>query len=406
MSYKPIKPRIASVSEQNAPKFVIGRDQCVKSLWEDLESSSLRLLAERRMGKTWIIRLALAKKPDWAVPLFFDAEKINSSPQFVWLLNKSMYENKAIEEDRLEFIKKWYDVARRLVQQLQGQSVGKIEIPQIDPWDSLLEDTFKHLVKRSGEKRPVLIIDELPLYLDKLIKSNNSDDAIQLLDTLRAIRQEFNDVRMVFCGSLGLHVILDKLRRNGYTGSPYNNMPSFEVHPLAPEKAQYLAGCLLLGADIECTKLDDVATAIAEAGCGVPFYIQHMVMWMQKKKELTWNPEKALSIPDEWFQNYEDPANLAYFNKRLDSYYSEDQADKARSLLNVLSKKSEGMPLDELINLVRHHPKTKIIDKDQLGRVLDTLYKDHYIIMQNGRWRFKLEIIRKWWWERRGKNGL
>jgi len=403
--YKPLKIRFANIDEKNSAKFVIGRDGCVSALWNDIRSGSVRVLSERRMGKTWLLQLALARKPEWAVPIYFDAQDINSAPEFVWRLNKEMNEKKFISDEWYEIINKWFDSFRRLLQRLQGKTVASYAIPEIDPWNSLLSDTCRHFVEHSKNQISVLIIDELPFHLDKLMKANAHDDAIQLLDTLRSLRHKFPSFRIVLCGSLGLHIVLGELREKGYSGEPVNDMPPFEVPPLDPEQSRYLAGCLLLGEKIPCKDIDVIAQSIGESSSNVPFYIQHLVRWMRDRKDVQWDEKKVGLIPEEWFESGTDPAQISYYNNRLDEYYPLDIVDKARSVLDVLSSRQEGMDLRKIINLVRHHPKTITADAGQISKVIEILRDDHYIIAHDGKWKFKLEIIRKWWWNSRGQYG-
>jgi hypothetical protein len=361
------------------------------------------------MGKTWVLHLAIARKPDWAIPLFFNAEDLDSAPTFVWKLNKILHDRKLIPSKCYNTVTKWYDKLRRTLQRLQKQNLGKIIIPDIDPWEGLLHDTCASFVKHNTGMNPILIIDELPFFLDKLIKAKSHNHAIQLLDNLRAIRHEHTSLRMVFCGSLGLHIVMSQLKEIGYSGRPFNDMPPFEVNPLDDIDSQYLAGCLISGENLSCTDIEDVAKSASEAGCNVPFYIQHIIKWMRDNPETKgkiWTPEEVKAIPESWFQSGEDPADLEYYDERLDIYYPEDMREKARVILNVLSKENAGLIMDEILNLVRHHPKTLICDMEQVSKVIDTLHKDHYLIKHNDNWKFKLEIVRKWWWNKKGRYGL
>ncbi len=189
---------------------------------------------------------------------------------------------------------------------------------------------------------------------------------------------------MVFCGSLGLHIVLHKLRDAGYTGQPVNDMPPFEVPPLAPEDAQYLSGSLLLGEGVSCSDMKAVAHSIAHASSGVPHYIQHIVSWMCDQQTEPWTPERAASIPSELFNAAGDPAEFAYYDGRLDQYYPPDIVEKSRAALDVLSRKADGLHFDELLNLVRHRPKTLMVDSESFLQVLRVLRDDHYVVHKNG----------------------
>jgi len=375
----------------DAPRVVIGRTQLVDALWRKLMSGSLCLLSERRMGKTWVLILAQAKRPNWAVPFFMDVEDINSATEFVLKLNKGLHRDNLIPTTWWEKVQDWF---RRHTQRLQEKKIGSIEIPKLDPWGVLLEDTCRKFIDKSEGKQSVLMIDELPFFLDKIIKNSGPGEAIEILDTLRSLRQSMPSLRMVFCGSLGLHIVLQKLREAGYAGRPVNDMFSFEVPPLDPKDAYYLCGCLLHGEGIKCSDIKAVAEATAQVSCGVPFFIQSIVSWMGSQNSREWNREDTISVLNQFFNIPEGHSIFSYYNDRLDVYYSHDIVDRARAALDVLSRNKAGMHFDNLLNLVRHRPKTLMIDSEVFLDVMHILRDDHYVINHNGQWSFKLEIVR------------
>ena len=401
--FRKLRVQFGSIDEVAAIDTVVGRGQLVESLWRQIKSSSTRLLSERRMGKTWLLKLAIAQKPDWAVPHFFNVEGCNSAPEFVWQLNKSLHENGLISDKWLQNVGDWF---RRLYQHLQGARIGPVELPELDPWEALLEDTCRHLTEKKQDPAVVLMFDEFPFLLDKIIVAGRQQEAGMLLDKLRFLRQDLPSLRLVLCGSLGLHIVLRKLHVSGYSGQPVNDMPPFEVPTLAQEDAYYLAGCLLLGEEVPCSEVETVARSIAEASSQVPFYIQHIVNWMADRKSEQWTPESAASVPRQLFVAAGDPAEFSYYNNRLDQYYPDDIVEKARVMLDLLSRNSNGLPFDEIANLARHRPKTLTVDPEQLLGVIHDLRDDHYVVQEDDLWRFKLEIVRQWWFETRGRLAL
>ena len=402
-NFKPLSVQLGSIDEKNAEQFVIGRDHIVESLWKSVQSASIRVLAERRMGKTWVLKLAVSRKPERVVAHLFDVQEYDNAAEFVLALNKELHKVKLISDKWYSHVLDWF---RRVYQKLQRQKIGPILIPELDSWFMLLKDTFNHMTSHNGNFQVAIIFDELPFFLDKLIKSDRANEAIQLLDTFRALRHENTSLRLIFCGSLGLHIVLEKLHDIKYTGQPINDMPPFEVPPLSPDNAQYLSGCLLIGENIKCTDINAVAQTIAEGSCGVPFYIQHFIEWMTKRKEETWSPERALAIPKELFNAPGDPVEFSYYNSRLDVYYTEDIVEKARAMLDVLSRKAEGLPFNDIINLIRYRPSTLTVSPEQILEVLHILRDDHYVEKPGDNWQFKLDIVRQWWFETRGRLAL
>jgi hypothetical protein len=403
MDYKPLRITFGTPGVAEAVEQVVGRSALAAELWRALEGGSVRLLSERRMGKTWLLRLAIARKPDWAVPVSFDAEAYGSAPELVWQLNEQLHAESLIDDDWRGKTGDWF---RRVLQRMQGQQPGGVEIPEIETWYSFLEGTCKRLAALGNSRRPVLIIDELPFFLDKLIKAGHADDAIRLLDVLRQLRQTLPSLRMIFCGSLGLHLVLKGLRDGGYSGRPVNDMPPFEVPPLHQEDGQYLSGSLLMGEEIACRDLEDCARTVAGAACQVPFYIQHIVSRMRGQRSREWTSRSIRQIPEELFAAPGDPSEFKYYDNRLDQYYPDDVVERSRTALDILSRKSRGFAFDELLNLVRHSPKTLMLDGASLLDILQILRDDHYLVQEGARWRFKLEIVRNWWFNHRGKLGL
>lgn len=68
----------ANPGGQVAPSEVIGRDELIQSLWEILEQQSLILSAERRMGKTCVIKKMQAEASLDKLPIYHDLEKVRS----------------------------------------------------------------------------------------------------------------------------------------------------------------------------------------------------------------------------------------------------------------------------------------------------------------------------------------
>ena len=68
---------------QIPPDQVIGRDPLIRRLWRILERQSLVLSAERRMGKTCIIKKMEAQPVSSKLCIYRDLEYIDRSAEFV-----------------------------------------------------------------------------------------------------------------------------------------------------------------------------------------------------------------------------------------------------------------------------------------------------------------------------------
>ena len=115
-----------------------------------------------------------------------------------------------------------------LGEQLGSAQIGPVKLPNFSSkqWKQVLGDTVAHLDEIGAIERVVFLWDELPWMLE-IIASQNPQEAMELLDTLGALRQQHAEkIRMVFTGSLGLHHIVRGLKEQGYNNTPVNDMPT------------------------------------------------------------------------------------------------------------------------------------------------------------------------------------
>ena len=106
--FLPMKLHLGSIDSNSAKRVVVGRKGLVQKLWQGIERGSLRLLSERRMGKTWFLHLAIAERPEWALPLFFDVEHAKSVAEFVYSLNDNLHKSKLVTDDWKHKVEDWF----------------------------------------------------------------------------------------------------------------------------------------------------------------------------------------------------------------------------------------------------------------------------------------------------------
>ncbi|BAZ14490.1 hypothetical protein NIES4071_63340 [Calothrix sp. NIES-4071] len=225
----------------------------------------------------------------------------------------------------------------------------------------------------------------------------NMDDkeAMEVLDILRALRQTYPDVRMVFTGSIGLHHVVATLRQAGYSNEPTNDMYTVDVPPLAENQAIYLASCLLKGENILTSKLLDTATAIAQAVDFIPFYIHHLVLKLKMERSMV-DATKVFEIIDDCLINPLNPWKMEHYRERIDNYYKDEQRGYALNMLDILASSNQPLLFDDLLTRLRTEPETQ--DKETARTVLILLERDYYIIRQSDRtYRFRYPLIQRYW---------
>ena len=201
------------------PDEVVGRSRLILQLWEILECQSLVLLAERRIGKTSIIRKMEAEPATKKLPVYHDLEGCRTRLEFV----EGVFHD---VEAYLSTFTRSTERVRAFLRELRGAEVGKfVKFPDAEKqhWKVLLAKTLEDLASHE-DGTLVFFWDEVPLMLQNIAKSEGEAAAMELLDTLRALRQTYPGIRMVFTGSIGLHNVIHSLRGSGYVNRPINDM--------------------------------------------------------------------------------------------------------------------------------------------------------------------------------------
>jgi AAA+ ATPase superfamily predicted ATPase len=243
----------------------------IKRLWETLENQSILLVAERRIGKTTIIRKMAVESPNNTVVIVRDVGGISNAIEFV----------ERVTQDVEKYLNRSKKTARRFKAALESLSGTEfkmlgIKIPDIaaSHWKTLLEKVIADLAEENSQQA-ILIWDEMPWMLQKIKKTAGETEAMNVLDILRGLRQTYTNLRMVYTGSIGLHHVITAFREEGYANSPLNDMRTVDVPPLDNSNAKELAKKLIQGEELESDRLDDTASKIAELVDAVPYYIHH-----------------------------------------------------------------------------------------------------------------------------------
>jgi len=327
-----------AVDASTAPSQVIGRDDLVQALWMQVRSGSTRLSAPPRIGKTWFLNLALAMRPEWAGPTLFNAAECRSLREFVWELTRHLHTRGFVPDVWEAEVREWY--TRRPAVQSGERDTGGVE-QSADDWEPVLFRTCAILVEKGAADCPVLMIDELPAFLETLVGEWAEDEAGRLLEALHRLRLQYPTLRMILSDAQGLQRVVERLHNQGFNGHPLDDLPPFELPPLSAPDARYLAGCLLLGEQVPCDDIHAVAQAVAEACNNVPPAIRNTVDWMARFASRPWTAERVASLPTtRAMDDAEDPLS----DERLYPFGADDVVQVERPSRRVVASPTDRMP--------------------------------------------------------------
>ena len=373
-----------------SPNDVIGRDLLIAQIWRVLDAQSVVLTSERRIGKTSVIRkMASEAAPTMALAILRDIEGLRAPDEFVEAIYSDV-EKQLGKIDRAK-LGLW-----RLLDKLGGTQILDVKLPNIRiHWKALLTTLFEDLFELE-ERRVIFFWAELPLFIFNVARASGENVAMELLDVLRGLRQRHTRLRMVFTGSVGIHQVINNLRKSGYANDPTNDMAIIEVTPLDPPESRRLAELLFQGEKITSTEsLAVIGNETAEATGHIPYYIHVLISRLCNRDE-TVTTDSVRHERDLMIQDPNDPAHFSYYVERLKTYYSPDDTQTALHTLDALCVTEDPLSFSQLSNLVRYK-NVDLVD-ETFRQVLTVLTKDHYLQRDDqGRYSFRYMLIQQWW---------
>jgi len=368
---------------------IVGRNALAETAWSTLDVQSLVMSAERRIGKTSLLRKMAAEAPPGWVVVSRDLEGLHSAADFALGVYRDV-------EQHLSKWKRSARSARELLTGLGGTELGgiiKLPAGKETPWKLLLTQAIEDLIQEQQESRLVFFWDEVPFMLQAISARDGQPLAMEILDVLRSLRQKHTSFRMVLTGSVGLHHVIGSLKEQGYSNAPVNDMYELEVPPLEHSDACNLARALITGEELACETLDETANAIANAADGIPFYIHHIVRQL-KLTDSAASPETVESTVSSQLLDANDPWHLGHYRDRLATYYP--GAEKlVTAILDTLATAAKPMKTDDILRFVSSS--IEFDDRDRLLKFLRLLERDHYLKRSADGYAWKFPLIARWW---------
>jgi uncharacterized protein len=375
---------------------IVGREAVVAYLQSTLEQQSVLLVAERRTGKTHVLEKFKASAPaDWVV-IKRDIGAVRSAMEFVQYVMADLYPH-------LEAKTNFRNWLGSMGGQLGGTQIGPVKLPNFAAknWKQVLSDAVGHLDENKDITRLVFLWDELPWMLE-IITQHNPQEAMELLDTLRALRQQHaSKLRMVFTGSLGLHHVVRSLKEQGYNNTPVNDMLTIELEPLALEDATQLVRRLLIDSQLT-VESDTLYWHLAQAVDQIPFYIHHVVSALLKNPSVDKKPldRQAIdAIVNKGISSSDNPWDLQHYEERTLAYYGKQRAPSL-VLLDLVASSDVAISINDAIK--RAKAAFPDIEQQQWVELVRLLERDHYFKRSTeGALHFKFSVVRRWWlWHR------
>jgi len=393
MKIIPLTPSTGGILK---PNQVIGREREVEEMITILKRQSINLSALRRSGKSSLLsklNLKLEGLEEFK-SIYLEVEGISNCDSFIEKLYLKFKADKIIKEGAVKKIDTAFDnlLGRFSSVKLPGGFSADLN-KRRQLWEKQLDELLKEAIKANPNKLIIISLDEFSIMLDKI---EDTKEASELIGILRAVmhNEPFKStIRFIYCGSIGIDLVLDKIKKAGNNiGQPLNHMYDYLLNPLTNDNALLLAKCFNVGCELDLSESEMMY--ICELGENIPYYIDALFSIIRYQSFI--DNDSILQAYQTILDNPNNKFEFTHFYERITLHYPDK--DTSFLILNFLSKSKE--PQNE-IAILNYLASEKAINRNELINELDRLRTDDYLIRQIKEeervYTFKYEILRKWW---------
>ena len=380
----PLTPHTGGVLD---PQQVIGREEVIEKYWEILQGQGIVLYAERRFGKSAVLTKMRAEDRKDYLSIYIAVEGVVNADKFVEKLFDSVLKAKLFEESNLKKIENIFNSITSYI-----PKAGTFEFKAKDKkWEKQFNYLLTSLVEQRSEKYIVIMLDEFTIMLNKM----DEPEAVNILGYLRGLVQhDFSKkLRFVYCGSIGIDLVLDKLKKAGHNmGDPINHMSKQRLLPFTEDEALFFCKCLNEGCELKL--LEDIMKSICDLVDRIPYFIDKV---FDKIRYYSSIDESAINKAlNDILDDPSDTNNFKHFYDRIDNFYPNKIL--TNHILNYLSKIEKYTSEDVIAVHINHQMKVdRILFNDEIDRLWRDGYLKREIIDSKRNFKFNYSIIKKWW---------
>lgn len=356
---------------------LVGREGDIQRLWASLARRSVLLSGPRRVGKTELLRtMAAMPHPGWVV-LSVDLQGASTTADLV-----GRWEAAAPAEARATA------AGLKAAQGAIHAATGGVS-PSVDGWTRLAAATAHVFGGLGSEDRLLVVLDEVPWWLDELDQREGEGAARLALANLRHLRQRWPDrLRLVLTGSVGLAGLAQDLGAS----AELNDLDRQILDPLTPTW-----GAALFRQELESggRQIDDEAAreAAALAG-GLPHWIKDIAQRAARQGLGPIGVGHVRLARDEILS----PPMRDLFADEAREHFLRRHASDVGPLGAMLDAAAEGEDEPEAALLAVALQAQPGMSERQARSLLYRLVDAWYLRQTStGRWGFLMPLLRHWW---------
>jgi hypothetical protein len=356
------------------------------------------LIAQRRMGKTSLMKETARRLKGRYLTLFVDLQKCSSAIDVIAELGLAVHPYKPL----------WGKVRDALggaIGRVEGLDLGEIGIKLraglVGEWRRRGDEFMAVLA--ASDLPVLLLIDEAPIVVNRILKGPDYNltperrhQADLFLSWLRdnSIRHQ-GRIRIVLSGSIGLEPILRQARLS----ATLNNFEPFELGPWDEATA---CGCLEALASEYGLGLDEGVPQrmVKMLGCCIPHHVQmffrHAHDWCARRGAHAVSARDVKLVYDTEMLSIRGHAELTHYEERLKMVLGDELLPVAEELLTETAVAGR-LTAGTAGAICQGYQLCSLDVVEAQRQIIEVLEHDGYLARKGDCYRFVSRLLRDWW---------
>ncbi|EAT58287.1 ATP-binding protein [Chlorobium ferrooxidans] len=384
-----------------------GREDDIRLLTQKIDGgANILLVAQRRMGKTSLMKELQRRRQNSYITLFIDLQKATDSEDMIVELSLSLKPYASLWNKTKELFSNVLSQFTGVVEEL---NLGEIKIKlraglTSGNWMEKGDVLFSMLAK--SEKPVLLLMDEVPLMVNRMLKG----DEFKISHERRAKVDEFmswlrknsiehkGNISIILSGSIGFEPVL----RQAQLSAVINN---FQPYDLKPWDEVTAVGCLQALANEYGIIFNKRAefVMIEKLGCCIPHHVQmffsHVNDRCIRRKEMDFNPEEVDDLYENDMLGIRGHAELTHYEDRLKLILSPEIFPLALAFLTEAAVAGV-LTNESVMTLQKEYGFESRMMSEVAGEIMRVLEHDGYVSRGKGGYVFESSLLKDWWKKR------
>ncbi|MFH1740967.1 MAG: ATP-binding protein [bacterium] len=381
-----------------------GREKDIELFVERIDDGAhLLLVAQRRMGKTSLMKEVAQRLSERYVCVFVDFQKALSAPDAVAEMSLQLRPHRNLWKKTTDL---FGNILRAITKTVEKVDLGDLGVTlraglTAGNWASKGDQLFAIL---AASERPVLLLlDEVPIMVNRLLKGDDHKitpkqkaAADEFMSWLRKNSIQHQDrVRIVLSGSIGLEPIL----RQAGLSATVNNFSPFELKAWDDPTA---IGCLEAlakeyGVRFQKGVPEEVLNRL---GYNIPHHVQvffaHIYDLCKRREQMEFSIDEIDEVYTREMLSTRGHVELAHYEERLKPVLGEDALPLALDMLTETAV-SGHLSREAILSLQKYYSFEDRNIVEVRNEIIWVLEHDGYLKSSPNGYVFVSNLLRDWW---------